>query len=342
MSCFYLCIVVFLCAVRSCGGLQAAGDYDVYSSYSYDDDEETTKNAPVRSSIAIGDVLKKLGILGAVGGGAYASFHGFKLARRVLGRLYDERKERRANAAADASSRSKYNEDVDKADRDRRNKGTKSSPTSSSSTDVIINAGYDTTALDELKKEQEELWRFLHSLFKNQDEIIAKLDKLPKESSGGTGQDDNNSNIIPDSMFRDFSHKMKSSLSLLSARLDSLDNKLTSVEDQLSAVSQTQHNLPSTLDKMKDVLTPEEVKQLIRQETQELNDALLAVRNDVKLQLVKYLKEHDEVVVEKIKSFGEEMKKIVKGSTTITTTASKSSSSGSGGGGGGVNKSPRT
>ena len=47
-----------------------------------------------------------------------------------------------------------------------------------------------------------------------------------------------------------------------------------------------------------------------KHETRELNDALLAVRNDVKLQMIKYLKEHDEVVVEKIKSFGKDMKKI--------------------------------
>ena len=326
MRCFYLCIVVFLCAVRSCGGLQAAGDYDVYSSYNYDDDEDATKNAPIRSSIPIGDVLKKLGILGAVGGGAYAGFHGFKLARKVLGKLYDERKERKANAAAEAAeaaSIAKPNVDMEKMDRSS-SKGTKSlsSSSSSSSTDVMVHAGYDTTALDEMKKEQEELWRFLHSLFKNQDEIIAKLDKLPKESLVGTTSDDSN---IPDSTFRDFSQKVESSLTLLSARLDSLDNKLTSVEDSINTYSQAQHTLPSTLDKMKDVLTSDEVKQLIKHETRELNDALLAVRNDVKLQMIKYLKEHDEVVVEKIKSFGEDMKKIVKGSTMTT---SKSSSSG--------------
>jgi hypothetical protein len=334
---YHCSIVLFICAfaARLCGGAKsAAGSYDYgSSSYRYPtfntfDDDEVASSGDVaettRSSIPLVPALKKLVVLGALSGGVYAGVRGFKFARRTLGTAYDSWKGRRAGtAAAKAAARAERAKESDMV--------TPSEP-KLRSTNHIATAGYNATAIDEMKKEQEELWRFLHSLFKNQDEIIARLDKIPKDASPSDGSG------VPDSAFRELSQQLESSLALLTARLDSLDAKFASVDDQLTTLS-------SSSQASRDVgaadigsgVSVDEVRQLIKSETVELTEALLLLRKEVKMQMVKFLKEHDDTVVEKIKAFGEDMKKLVK---SVSSAKGSSSSSGSGSSGGSKSSRP--
>jgi septal ring factor EnvC (AmiA/AmiB activator) len=158
----------------------------------------------------------------------------------------------------------------------------------------------NSTVIEELKKEQEEIWRVVHSLFKSQEDKLVALDAALKERGESTSEELLNIK------------QLESTLDTVSGKLAS---RIDAIESQLNALEKLSES------------TYAELKQSLQDEVKELNKTLEALRNDVTSQMLKWLKEHDNAVVEKIRLFGEDIKRLVKGSPKSKHSSSSSSSS---------------
>lgn len=251
MRLIHICLAIIISATFGLRGV----DFDIYPSFnSADDDDSLSSNSP--DAIDIGRVLTKLGATIGVGGGAYI---GFQLVRKAY---------RHLRKSSDSKSKS-WAEDLIKSN-------------------VVATTvpGVNVTMIEEMKKEQEELWRFIHSLFKNQEEMMVKLEK--SINSG-----------IPESMLKELEESFDSKIADLSRRLDILDSKLKGIEKDMP-------------DKDSERLTVESVQSIVGTETKEIYNSMVILKKETKNQMLKWLKEHDDAIVEKIRYFGEDIKKLVK------------------------------
>ena len=317
MSRLLFALFLFCCTtVRQCGGLQAAsGDFDIYPS-SFDDLLDggftaTESVAPATKGLRLVNLwslLRRIGVIGTAGAGAYVGYRGCKIAHAALRKAHAEWKEgrrTRAKKGKAAAPSSLLSSSLPSSDMSVESIAS-SSIISTSSNGAIFNA----TAVDELKKEQEELWRFLHSLFKSQDGIISRLDKLAQRDDDSPAPEAAAASAAVDSALREVGGRLEAGLAGLAARVDELSAKVAAAEAALTALEAAE---PAAANATAPGASPDTVRQLVRAETQELAEGLQALRRDVKAQLVKALREHDDTVVEKIKVFGDDMKKFVKG-----------------------------
>jgi hypothetical protein len=243
--------LLLLMVVSAAFGLQGA-DFDLYSSFS-SSDEEADKSSPISTDgLAVDQILIRVGATIGIGGSAYI---GFRLIKKLLKKL-------RKSSTSETFLREFQNE---------RNDYT----------------GVNATTVAEMKKEQEELWRFIHSLFKNQEEMMAKLEK-----SSASG--------VSESMIRDLEESFDSKIREVSKRLDMVESKLKGVERDVSELSQTSSS------------TQENIQGLIRREVEEISNSMVILKKEIKNQMLRWLKEHDDAIVEKIRFFGEDIKQLVK------------------------------
>ena len=255
MRFLYICFSIIISATF---GLQGA-DFDIYPSFSNIEDE--TPADSTEGGVGIGRVLSRVGVtLGVAGGVAGSAYIGFGLAKRVLNHLKKK-------------SDTSWTDDLKAYDMRSVSGGGSQS-------------NVNTTMIDEMKKEQEELWRFIHSLFKNQEEMMVKLDK--SMNSG-----------VSESALKELGESFDFKISDLSRRLDTLETRLKSVEKELP-------------DKNQITLTQENVQGIIQSETKEISNAMVLLKKEIKNQMLKWLKDHDDAMVEKIRYFGEDIKKLVK------------------------------
>jgi len=317
--------------------LQAAsGDFDIYPS-SFDDLDGglTSADGGVPTTAAakglrlgvLWPLLRRVGVIGTTGAGTYLGYRGCKIAYKTLRKAHMQWKQdqvargKNRPAPSTPSSKSSSKPPSD-ALVEQAAGGSCESGSSAVAAAAAAAGAFNATAIDELKKEQEELWRFLHSLFKSQDGIITRLDKLAKgdeeaangstPAAGAAAAAVAEATAAMDSALRDLGGRLEASLASLAARVDALSAQVAASEGAVAtlqgaaatAATNTTATGPS----------PDAVKQLVRSETQELAEGLQALRRDVKAQIVKALKDHDDTVVDRIRVFGDEMKKLVKGS----------------------------
>ena len=255
---FFNGLLLFM-IVSAAFGLQGA-DFDLYSSFS-SSDEEADKSSPISTDgLAVDQILIRAGATIGIGGSAYI---GFRLVRKLIKNL-------------------------------RKSSTTKASPREPS--DYFQNerndyTGVNATTVAEMKKEQEELWRFIHSLFKNQEEMMAKLEKSSTSS-------------VSESMIRELEESFDSKIREVSKRLDMVDSKLKGVERDVFELSQTSSS------------TQESIQGLIRREVEEISNSMVILKKEIKNQMLRWLKEHDDAIVEKIRFFGEDIKQLVKNDNT--------------------------
>ena len=251
MRLLYICFAVIISATF---GLQGV-DFDIYPNFNSIDDEDSSSVISLDGA-NFKRVLSGLGTTISIGGGAYI---GFRLVRKVYRHF-------RRNFHSTSTS---WAEDMVK-----------------SNMVATIVPSINVTMIEEMKKEQEELWRFIHSLFKNQEEMMVKLEK--SLNSG-----------IPESTLRDLEESFDSKISDLSRRLEMIDSKLKGIEKDIP-------------DKGLEQLTKESVQGIIEIETKEISKSIIVLKKEIKNQMLRWLKEHDDAIVEKIRFFGEDIKKLVK------------------------------
>lgn len=276
---FFNGLLLFM-VVSAAFGLQGA-DFDLYSSFS-SPDEEADKSTPISTDgLAVDQILIRVGATIGIGGSAYI---GFQLVKKLFKNL-------RKSSTTKASLRE---------------------PSDYFQNERIDNTGVNATTMAEMKKEQEELWRFIHSLFKNQEEMMAKLEKSSSSS-------------VSESIIRELEESFNSKIREVSKRLDMVESKLKGIERDVSELSQTSSS------------TQERFQGLIRREVEEISNSMVILKKEIKNQMLKWLKEHDDAIVEKIRFFGEDIKQLVKndnipdvGNSDRKTLNSKSSRSAGG------------
>ena len=259
MRFLYICLALIISATF---GLQGA-DFDIYPSFGSLDDDDSQASKTVDGA-SMGQILTRLGATVGIGGGAYI---GFKLAKSAI---------KHFRKSSDSSSSSWADDIVHSQVR------------------VPLVSSVNVTMVEEMKKEQEELWRFLHSLFKNQEEMMVKLEK--SLNSG-----------VTEKYVKELGDTFDKKIFELSQRLNSLESRLNGVEDDIS-------------DKSREQITSENVQKIIQIETKEISESMIVLKKDMKNQMLKYLKEHDDAIVEKIRFFGEDIKKLVKNENPETST----------------------
>jgi hypothetical protein len=267
MLLFHVCLLLLIS--MACG-LQGA-DFDIYPSFSASDDDADSSSSKSADLASRNRLLSRVGATIGIGGGA---FIGFQLVKKVVKSI------RRASGHT-ASSLTDVENDIN----NQRSK----------------DASFNVTTITEMKKEQEELWRFIHSLFKNQEEMMAKLEK--NVNSG-----------VPESAVRELEESFNLKIRDISKRLDSLESKLKVLERDMPELSQ------------KPSVTEESVQSLIQSEVSELSNSMTVLKKEIKNQMLRWLKEHDDAIVEKIRYFGEDIKKLVKSDSTDSESVSSSSS----------------
>ena len=255
MRLLYICFAVIISATF---GLQGV-DFDIYPSFNNIDDDDSSSLIAL-DSVNFRKVLSSMGTTISIGGGAYI---GFRLVRKAYRHL-------KRNSHSTSTS---WAEDMVK-----------------SNVVTTISPNVNVTMIEEMKKEQEELWRFIHSLFKNQEEMMVKLEK--SMNSG-----------ISESMIKDLEESFDSKISDLSRRLEMIDSKLKGIEKDIP-------------DKDLEQLTKESVQGIIEIETKEISKSIVILKKEIKNQMLRWLKEHDDAIVEKIRFFGEDIKKLVKNEST--------------------------
>lgn len=267
-----LLLHVFLSLLISVAcGLQGA-DFDIYPSFSATDDDTDPSSTKSVDGVNMNRLLGRIGTTVGIGGGA---FIGFQLVKKAVKSI------RRASGHTASSS-------TDEAQIFQNQRS--------------MDANFNVTTIAEMKKEQEELWRFIHSLFKNQEEMMAKLEK--SVNSG-----------VPESAVRELEESFNLKIRDISKRLDSLESKLKVLERDMPELSQ------------KPSVTEESVQSLIQSEVSEISNSMVVLKKEIKNQMLRWLKEHDDAIVEKIRYFGEDIKKLVK-SDSVDSESVLSSSSG--------------
>lgn len=250
----FRCLFLFM-VVCATFGMQGA-DFDMYSSFS-SSDEEADKSSPISTDgLAVDQILIRVGATIGIGGSVYIAFRFAKKIFESLGKS--------SITKASLSGSSSYFQN----ERD----------------DYI---GFNTTMVAEMKKEQEELWRFIHSLFKNQEEMMAKLEKSSTTS-------------VSESIIRELEESFNSKIKDVSKRLDVVESKLKGFERDWSELSQ------------KSSTSQESIQGLIRREVEEISNSMVILKKEIKNQMLRWLKEHDDAIVEKIRFFGEDIKQLVK------------------------------
>jgi len=228
-------------------GLQGA-DYDIYPSFSTVEDDSSSSAS---SNMNILQMLRGVGAVAGIGGGAYV---GYRLAKKAYIKIKKGSKE--AVAASLTYGKEDFN-------------------------GMKVNV----TMIEEMRKEQEELWRFVHSLFKSQEGMTEKLEKKMNDLSSET-------------IVREVEESLTAKMSDLSKRLELLETRLEAVVELKTSE--------------KPALDEENIQNMIRQETTELSNAMIILKKETKNQMVSWLKDYDDAVVEKIRFFGEDIKKLVK------------------------------
>ena len=176
---------------------------------------------------------------------------------------------------------------------------------------LSVNSIIDTSELLEMKKEQEELWRFLHSIFKTQEEMIAKLSKLPVETDSRNAS--TVSKEVVDKSIKDLDI-------VFQTRIKAVMNKLNEMEGRIKEVDERNASLIASKDESSTVAdnsfaTPEDVTKIVKTEIESFSELLTSMRGDIKSEMMKLLTEHDDTVVEKIRMFGDDVKLFVKNHT---------------------------
>lgn len=249
---------------RTTLGLQGA-DFDIYPSFSNSEEDSDASSNKI-DVVSLSGHFSRFSSTMSIVGGAYI---GFRLAKKIYNRI---RK----------SSRNTTTSLMRDMDYIRSELGD----------ETKVNG----TMVSELKKEQEELWRFIHSLFKNQEEMMARL-----ESSSSLA--------IPQSVIRELEESIGKTIGDLSNRVDSLETRIKVINREMPELAQ------------KSTLTEASVQSLIQTEIEELSNSLAGVKKEIKNQTLRWLKEHDEAMVEKIRYFGEDIKKMIKKDSTNPSIA---------------------
>lgn len=245
-------------------------DYDVYPSFSNDIEDEDRKPVKTSNNFPIGQTLVKLGATICMGSGVYV---GYRIAQKILYKI-----NKKSGSLIDIND--------------------------------INNTQYNITLINEMKKEQEELWRFIHSLFKNQEEMILKLDKK---------NDNVNVNDISDKIFKNLEESFDIKISNLSQKLNSLESKLKIIENKSDDNNRNNDILSN--DNLRDI------ENIIKKETVDLSNSMVSLKKEIKNQMLKMLKENDDVVMEKIRFFGQDIKKLINNSDSSKSNGSGKSSS---------------
>lgn len=262
---FMLICMVMVVTARTTLGLQGA-DFDIYPSFSNSDEDSDASSNMVDGVSLAGHFSRFTGTLSIVGG----AYIGFRLAKKIYSRI-------RKSSSNPSTSLTRDMEYI------RNELGE----------DTKVNV----TMVSEMKKEQEELWRFIHSLFKNQEEMMARL-----ESSSSLA--------IPQSVIRELEESFDKKVKEISMRLDSMETRIKAINREMPELAQQSS------------LTEVSVQGMIQTEVEELSNSLAAVKKEIKNQTLRWLKEHDDAMVEKIRFFGEDIKKLIKKDSSSSSIAS--------------------
>ena len=249
---------------RTTLGLQGA-DFDIYPSFSNSDEDSDASSNTIDGVSLSGHFSRFSGTMSIVGG----AYIGFRLAKKIYNRIRKSSRNTTTSLMRDMDYiRNEFGDETK------------------------VNG----TMVSEMKKEQEELWRFIHSLFKNQEEMMARL-----ESSSSLA--------IPQGVIRELEESLGKKISDLSNRIDSLETRMKVINRDMPELAQ------------KSTLTEASVQSLIQTEVEELSNSLVGVKKEIKNQTLRWLKEHDEAMVEKIRYFGEDIKKLIKKDSTNPSIA---------------------
>lgn len=240
----YVFFSIFMCVAF---GLQGA-DYDIYPSFSNVEDDGSSSPS---SRIDMRQILKGVGAVFGIGGGAYG---GYRLAKK---------------AYINVKKRSKRGVTTSLID----------------GIDEFHGGKVNVTMIEEMRKEQEELWRFVHSLFKNQEGMTAKLEKKMDDLSS-------------ESTLKEVEESFNVKISDLSRRLQLVEARLEIIEELKTS--------------KKPAIDEGIIQNMIQQETKELSTAMITLKKEIKNQMVNSLKDYDDAVLEKIRFFGEDIKKLIK------------------------------
>jgi hypothetical protein len=278
------------------------GKIDSYPTFN-DDFEEEDDDEKSSSSLNIGSTIIKLGASGVAAGGAYI---GYKFLSKAYAKL-KERKGSDIEKDLDSTSLSRRF--------DRRDDVMDSRP-----------GNFNATMIEEMKKEQEELWRFLHSIFKSQEEIVSRLDKLSTvveqnaNAASGAGAGSGPVSPLSDESFKELSQSFDRKLASFHSSLDTIQNRLQSLEDGLQSLSDTKTTGAAAGGGS--AITPDDVKKVVHTEVSDLVESMNVLRKEVKSNMLKMLKDHDDAVVEKLRGLGEDLKKLVKSRGGVAQSAS--------------------
>jgi hypothetical protein len=157
----------------------------------------------------------------------------------------------------------------------------------------------NSTQLIKIEREQEELYTIVHDLYKSQNDKIALLETKFKEFQTSLS-------LIYETQFK-----------VLKTSLATQEDILKEFQDRFNQIEITSKNLQTNL-------TTESITAFqLRETVESLQSRLSAVQHDVKqlmndfqriekVDMPKLLKQHDDVVLHKLRLFGDNIKKLVK------------------------------
>jgi len=222
------------------------------------------------------DGIKALAnLLVNVGGVAGFAFLGLQLAKVCASSIQAARERWHIRSTSDAFARATFEE--------LPINGTSTASDSATATGPRIKqprSEKKRVTIDELHAEQEEMWRVIHNIYKGQSEKIESLESATADFKAQF-----------ETTVKETETSLSLALSKLAMRLDNLET--THAGDGKGVV---------------DAAEVASLRAEVRREAEKQASAISALRQDV---IPSLLKQHDQVIVSKLKSFGDEVKSLI-------------------------------
>ena len=243
----------------------------------------------VNSDEVISSLKRLVSLVGNAVGIFGAGYIGVQLVSVMWKRLCEERERWRIRSSSEAFARATFEEaEGDSSSSsavgglDGKKGGGKGGGRASSSS---------TPSLEELHADQEEMWRVIHNIYKDQADKLAALESASAEFK---------------TRFETVAGEAEAALSLamakLTMRLEGLEGRCEAIAaipvDTITATGATGRPTAAELEALRNEL---------RRETEKHANAINALR----LEVPSLLEQHDKVVVSKLQQFGEDVKKLI-------------------------------
>ena len=219
-----------------------------------------------------------------------AGYIGVQLVSVMWKRLCEERERWRIRSSSEAFARATFEEPESDSSSSRtvggldgKKGGGKGGGRASSSS--------STPSLEELHADQEEMWRVIHNIYKDQADKLAALESASVEYK-----------FRFETVAREAEAALSLAMAKLTIRLEGLEGRCEAIAaipvDTITAIGATGRPTAAELEALRNEL---------RREAEKHASAISALR----LEVPSLLEQHDKVVVSKLQQFGEDVKKLI-------------------------------